>query len=337
MTQSNNQFFALLLLFLLPQLNHAALSSPSTHCDKECQDAIKYDNLIYYSTRSVALSDKCLSPRDAMAFLRIADIDARKFKPKSSWMGAYLLDLQGAALSPIFVGHGNLSFTEYVLVQSADQNRITLNMKHYAADKVDYRFDFNRSGWISYGNRYGCASNAFQVDNTRIIATDYLSYVVIWGCADSEYMSGFHISGYLLLIGSVDILDSVRAKVQPLFKRFAECDDSSYNLPVSINLAEERETLCEGKRLTTLCDKESLAAMAIGKQEVMKDIRQIQRSRLRKKKAEHRNPGEPLLRGIPIESMDFYEEHEVPYEEIACLVTMFASVAMSLYWTHFSF
>lgn len=325
----------------------SSVAPTESKCDLECEDAIRFFSLNWHSTRAMALSKMCFDPKDIEPPVLAPNIDVRMFKPKSTWLGAFLSDVHGLALSPLFLGHSNLSCTEYALVQvtpmpthsidAADQGaRITLEMKHYASDKVDYRFGFNQSGWVVYDRRYGCANNSMQVNNTRIIDTDYETYVVISSCADSSYMSGFHQVGYLLLVDPATVTEAIWEKFQELFDWFAEYDSLVYPIPNRTSVLSARESECIGvaKRDTkkvTLCRKSSLKTYAEGRVYLIKDVLQMQKSRRRKELQAQRK--QQLQGGLA----HYYEEHEVPYEEIACLGTMFVSVALSLYWTHFSF
>lgn len=328
----------LFLLFFIISLSNSTwcLSINDCNKDQECKDALVFSSLSYYSTRDVILSGFCFDPRrNSTPPVSGDSIQVENFKPKSSWLGAYLMDLHGAALSPLFLAHEHLSCTEFLLSRIDAKGRLSLEMKHYSNDKVDYRFDFNQSGWIEYNKRYGCHRESLQVDNTRIIDTDYEHYVVIYGCAESHYQSGFHISGYLLLVSSPEIPDAAWKKVQSFFYALFDYDAFNYTLPDRRTILTDRETFCQeyAKKESLLCPKKSVMEMLQAQPILIKDLVSMQKSR--EKKTEQWDPNSEdataYIRRIK------QEEQDVPVEEISCYVTMFISIALAIYWTHFSF
>lgn len=296
------------------------------NCDQECENAVQFSNLGFYSTRGVILSGMCFDPKEAQPPL--GDVQVQKFPAKSLWFGFYLVDLIGSALSPLFLVHGhNLNCTEYEIAQ-VENNKISLSLRHVSNDKLSYRFEFNQSGWIEYGgNRYGCPA---QVNGTRIIDTDYATFVLIYGCAEASYQNGHHLSGFLLLGNSIHISDSVWNRLEAFFSNMSEYDKQKYKLPERSTLLNSRETgechdAVSSKPLPVLCNKQTIRNMVEVEKVVVKELRKLQKDRV--KEQEEIKKKEVLAR---------FENHEIPYDEISCLVSMFVAVTFGLYWTHFS-
>lgn len=325
-----------LLLFLIA--SGSALTVKECDHDVECESASEFSALMWHSNRTITLPYLCFDPRrNSTPEVSGDTVQANKFKPKSSWLGAYLMDLHGVALSPLFLAHGHLSCTEYVLTQ-VDKGRLALEMKHYSSDKVDYRFDFNQSGWVEYKKRYGCPKESLQMNNTRIIDTDYEHYVLIYGCAESQYQEGHHISGYLLLVQSPNVPEATWNKVQTFFFALFPYDEQNYTLPDRSTILQDRATECQPdtiqkKNNAVLCPKKALYNMALVQREVVREIKAVQKARLKKKEQHDPHSEEARTYAYSIQSW----EQDIPVEEISCFVTMFLAVSLALYWTHFSF
>lgn len=289
------------------------------NCDQECKNAVTFSNLGFYSTRGVILSGMCFNQNQSRT--HFSDIQVQKFPLKSLWIGAYLQDLWGSSLSPLFIAHGrNLSCTEYE-ISRIKHNKISLSLKHFYIDKFDFRFEFNQSGWIEYGNRYGCPS---QVNATRIIDTDYVNFVLIYGCADVSYQNGYHLTGFLLLFRSIHIANSIWIRLEAFFYNMSQFDRQNYTLPERSTLLKSRETGdCQDFGPTephrVICNKQIIRNMLEAEKEVVKDIKKIQRNR---------------PKGM-FES-DRVLVREITYDEISCLVSLFVVITLCLYWTHFS-
>lgn len=336
-TRIRFSIFLSLLFFIISLTNSTwCLSVKDCNKDQECRDGLVFSSLSYYSTRAVIQSGFCFDPRrNSTPPVSGDSIKVGNFKPKSSWLGVYLMDLHGVALSPLFLAHEHLSCTEFVLSRVEAKGRLSLEMKHYSNDKVDYRFDFNQSGWIEYNKRYGCHRESLQVDNTRIIDTDYEHYVVIYGCAESHYQSGFHISGYLLLVSSLEVPDVTWKRVQSFFYALFDYDGYNYTLPDRRTILADRGTFCKEytKKESLLCPKKSVTGMLQDQPVLIKEILSMQKSREKKKEQWDPNSEDATAYIRRIQ----HEEQDVPVEEISCYVTMFLSIALAIYWTHFSF
>lgn len=319
------------------------LSTSSSSNVKECRDnlecqlAVEFFQQNFFSTRGVNFAKLCYNSNpNATVSNQIPNevIEVRNFKLNSSWFGAYLVDLYGVALSPLFVGHGHLICTEYVMSRVKD-GLVALQMKHYSADKVDYRFDFNQSGWIAFDKKYGCTTESPRVTNTRIVFTDYETFILIHGCADSTYQDGHHISGYLLLVSEkMPVSTDNWKKITKVFDAFGEYDNSGYPLPSPQELLTNRTELCANTQKVQknyLCPKKQVTELKYMEKEVIREIFDTQKAREKKKEQESLSDEATAY----IEQQQEY--HEVPTAQITCFVVMFLSVGTSLYLTHFSF
>lgn len=312
---------------------HSTVSLKDCDNNQKCENAIESTNLFFYGSTNLLLSYHCFDARvndTPSVTANTVQVDVRNFKPKSSWLGAYLVDMHGVALSPLFRGHGNLSCTEYVISQ-VEADRIALEMKHYSSDKVDFRFDFNASGWIQYNKRYGCAKESPQVDNTRIIDTDYENYIIVQSCVGALADEGTHRSGYLVLVKPETVTDTIWDRVKMVFTGLSVYDIVTYVLPDPNSLIKARPTECEGSKVKViknpLCPKKRNYAMLVNQREVVLEFRQMKR-----RKAVKVIPGQAVAYDRRLQ-----EDYVVPIEQLSCMVTMFISMTLALYWTHFSF
>lgn len=342
-TAQVKSFFPLLVLIILLGPSSSSFSVKECEGIKDCDTTVEYTSFAYYSSYSVYYSYLCFNPGSHSRPKVLGDsVQVRNFKPRSSWVGAYLLDMHGVALTPLFIPHRNLSCTEYVLSQVAD-GRLSMEMKHYLANKVDYRFDFNQGGWIEYSKRYGCAKESLQVNNTRIIDTDYENYVIIMSCAEVAKGVGHHKVGYLLLVPSnSEVSEELWAKLQEIFFALDDYSADVFTLPDRSTLFSDRESLCSDNKVlgnkNVLCPKPMIARMLENQYEVVKELSKKQKEMIKAQKAQGKNKDKVRTNvATAYDKKEKYQVHDVHVAEISCLCTMFVAVAMALYWTHFAF
>lgn len=338
---------SLLLQIIVVISSSVAFNSTEFPIHKECEGLphcayiLESTLRIFYTERFSLLSGPCFDPeRNSTPAVNANNIQVQNFPPKSSWFGAYLADMYGIALSPLFVPHRNLSCTEYILTQVSGEG-IALEMKHYAVDKVDFRFDFNQRGWIVYKRRYGCSPDSRQVDSTRIIDTDYENYIIIMGCSEvfyhdsvaAEQEPSYHVTGYLLLLKSEAIPNQIYDKIQGTFTELQVYDWAIYNLTAKEDLLKNRKSDCQQTKVPNknpLCPKSRLKTAVLHKKEVVSELKAVQMSKTMKHKKELMSErAVAYIRRLQ-------EEHVVPVEQISVMVLMFISLAISLYYTHFS-
>lgn len=304
--------------------------------DTECEDTVEYTGFSFYSSHAVSYAYKCFNPaRNSSPEVNGENVEITNFKPKSSWFGAYIWDMHGAALSPLFVAHRNLSCTEYLLSRVEKDTRLAMEMKHYSDNKVDYRFDFNQTGWIQYNKRYGCAKESLQVNNTRILDTDYESYIIMFSCAESHTNVGFHKAGYLLLIASeANVSELLWQRLQAKFRGFESYESSDYSLPDRTTLLQDRDSSCKSHKVlqnkNVLCPREILRSLLVVQREVILELR-------RKKQGKHNNKN-TIFGSDGAMAYDKKEQvvDQIHMAEISCFAAMSISMALSLYWSHFS-
>lgn len=180
-------------------------------------------------------------------FYNYETVQVSGFKPNSSWAGVLFSDMHGVALSPLFIPHGELSCTEFLINQSDDGQGISLGMRHLQRNSVDFSFNFNASGWIKYKERYGCEKNSLQVDNTRIVKTDYENYIFIYGCEEplkEISAEAIHSYGYLVLVKSdQEIKEEIQWMIEGVLNNLV--DMLTYKpLENVTTMTEERKAQC---------------------------------------------------------------------------------------------
>ena len=313
---------------------HPCTSDLRSQCEaiKDCILSSEMLRLTFYTTRRNSLGGQCYNDKSVLPRgLAVRDnIDVRNFKANSTWIGVFLSEIHGIALSPLFLPYGNLGCADYV-IRRVTPDRIALEYKLFSSETVDFRFAFNGSGWIQYEKRYGCPKDSFQIDRIRIIDTDYQDYLLLYGCESTEYMGGFKIPGYLLLVQKT-ILEEKWTDLQNLMSAFGDFDDNqNYTLPDRSTYLKDRTLNCPSKvtNKNPLCPKELLANSKVELENNMVELVKELGTANRPKKIIR--PGEATA----YDSVK-RDDLKIPIPEVSCYITMFISVGLALYFTHFS-
>lgn len=208
----------------------------------------QYARLQHFTSSGVISRQECPIPEKVLDAYELMQVS--RFKSNSSWTGVKLSDMHGVALSPLFIPYSKLSCTEFIITQLDDEQGISLGMKHFLKNSFDFEFYFNATGWIKYKERYGCENNSLQVDNIRILRTDYENYMFIYACLEPARNlpdAPIHTYGYLVLVKSdEEITMDVQLSVENCLTNFIFSDNWN---PVEYGTTDKDER-------TTQCAKE---------------------------------------------------------------------------------
>lgn len=139
-TITAERFLLTFLIFLLGILTTNS-DSIAFNCKKsvQCHYQLNIANLKSLNSRNEVCPGTCSSGDTLENGTRIQyddQVQVNRFPNYSLWIGVWIRDMHGIALSPLFTAHDKLSCTEFIITQLHERHGISLGMRYFQKRKL---------------------------------------------------------------------------------------------------------------------------------------------------------------------------------------------------------
>lgn len=170
----------------------------------------------------------------------------------------------------------------------------------------------------------------FPVSQIHIVATDYRTYILLYGCIEVYIVDSRHLSGALILVQENVSKENWKKLQEFIFELNIADGDQLYELEDKDSVLGMNRECTEEVKVRPACRKDMVKELVDSREELVRELLMMRafEEQARVKKAEQ----EKLKTQLMIRA-----NRDIPVEEISCMIFMFISTSMALYWSHFSF